>query len=408
MRILDLAFKDLTQIFRDRKTLFFLVVMPVIFTFFFGWVFGGIGGGDDSDPRLAVAVLDEDNSTVSAMLIEFINTSDSVRVVQGEDWTETSLDELVSEEQVAAAVLIPAGYEEGILAQEDVQLTLKVDPGSLAGSTAQRGVEAMVTRMMGAVAAAQISSDTFEQESGFATLAERENYLNEALLLAQDAWRDPAIQVVAESAVIQTEEDEAPDYNSFAQSSPGMLVQFAVFGLLNASMVLVIERKNGALHRLMTTPIRRAEIITGHVLAMFVMVFIQESILIGLGQWVFDLDYLSEPGATLLMMVVMALWASSLGLFIGTMARTEDQVITYALISMFLFSALGGAWFPLDITGETFSAIGHLMPTAWAMDGFQNIIIRGMGLNSVLLPVSIIAAWGIAFFGLAIWRFRFE
>ena len=42
------------------------------------------------------------------------------------------------------------------------------------------------------------------------------------------------------------------------------------------------------------------------------------------------------------------------------------------------------------------------------MDGFQNIIIRGMGMQSVLQPVAFIAVWGIVFFGLAIWRFRFE
>ena len=72
------------------------------------------------------------------------------------------------------------------------------------------------------------------------------------------------------------------------------------------------------------------------------------------------------------------------------------------------FAALGGAWFSLEMVGKTFATIGHLTPTAWAIDGFQNIIMRGQGLESVLLPVGIILAYSGVFFGLAIWKFKFE
>jgi ABC-2 type transport system permease protein len=119
-------------------------------------------------------------------------------------------------------------------------------------------------------------------------------------------------------------------------------------------------------------------------------------------------DYMREPQAILLMVVMLALWAASLGLLIGAIAKGEDQVIMFAMLAMFVFSALGGAWFPLDMTGEAFATIGHLTPTAWAMDGFENVIVRGLGLNSVLLPAGILLAYAVAFFGLAVWRFRFE
>ena len=75
---------------------------------------------------------------------------------------------------------------------------------------------------------------------------------------------------------------------------------------------------------------------------------------------------------------------------------------------MFVFAAMGGAWFPLEVAGKTFAAIGHLMPTAWAMDGFQNILLRGLAFQSVLLPAGILFVYAAAFLGLAIWRFRFE
>jgi ABC-2 type transport system permease protein len=67
---------------------------------------------------------------------------------------------------------------------------------------------------------------------------------------------------------------------------------------------------------------------------------------------------------------------------------------------------LGGAWFPLEGAGKAFATIGHLTPAAWAMDGFQNILIRGLGLASAWRPAAVLLAYAAVFFALAVWRFR--
>jgi ABC-2 type transport system permease protein len=114
---------------------------------------------------------------------------------------------------------------------------------------------------------------------------------------------------------------------------------------------------------------------------------------------------LREPLGTLLVSVGLGLWVASMGLLIGVLARGEDQVILFSMIAMFLFSALGGTWFPLESSGGGFAALGRLMPSAWAMVGLQNILIRGLGLSSVLAPAGILLAYALGFFGLAVWRF---
>jgi ABC-2 type transport system permease protein len=187
-----------------------------------------------------------------------------------------------------------------------------------------------------------------------------------------------------------------------------MIVQFAIFGLITAAMILVIERNQKTLQRMLSTPISRGEIIAGHMLAMFVIIFLQQALLMIFGQFVFGIKYFREPFAVLLMMTALAFWAASLGLLISALAQGEEQVVTLSLIAMFLFASLGGAWFPLEVAGETFAAIGHFLPTSWAMDGFQNLLVRGLGLGSVLLPAGMLAAYAVGFFAIAVWRFRFE
>jgi len=81
-------------------------------------------------------------------------------------------------------------------------------------------------------------------------------------------------------------------------------------------------------------------------------------------------------------------------------------VLTFSLVAMFVLASLGGAWFPLEGTGPAFARLAHLTPMAWAMDGLQNVILRGQGLRSVLLPAGVLVGWAAAFYALAVVRLR--
>jgi ABC-2 type transport system permease protein len=104
--------------------------------------------------------------------------------------------------------------------------------------------------------------------------------------------------------------------------------------------------------------------------------------------------------------VGLGLWIASLGLLIGVLVKNDSQVVLFSLMAMFIFSAMGGTWFPLESSSGAFAAIGKLLPSAWAMTGYQNILIRGMGWESAAVPAAALLAYAIGFFVLAVWRFR--
>jgi ABC-2 type transport system permease protein len=184
------------------------------------------------------------------------------------------------------------------------------------------------------------------------------------------------------------------------------LVQFAIFGLVSSGQILVQERKTRTLQRLMTTAMRPWEIVTGHLLAMFAITFLQTALLVIFGQLALGVDYGREPLGTLLVAIALGLWMASMGLLIGVVAKGDEQVILFSLVAMFLFSALGGTWFPLEAAGGAYAAIGRLTPGAWAMTGLQNILIRRLDLSATWLPVGILLGYAAGFFLLAVWRFR--
>jgi ABC-type Na+ efflux pump permease subunit len=86
-----------------------------------------------------------------------------------------------------------------------------------------------------------------------------------AFVQTLSAWQDPPIGVIETTSTAVREQDTGN--GSLAHTSPGMMLQFAVAGLLVAAQVIVNERKSRTLQRMLTTATGRAHILVGHYLA---------------------------------------------------------------------------------------------------------------------------------------------
>jgi len=391
IRILDITFKDLLQLTRDFKTFMFLLLMPILFTFLFGFAFGGFGGGT-SDSRLPVGYLSQDDNWVTDELHGLLANSEVIHLEEYPAASIPDFERLVADGDLAAAIIVPNGYGRALLRDKTARLIVYADTGSTAWTTIEAETVAAVSRVDNGVRTATIMEDLIGDRAPF-------RYAFDQTLAA---WENPPIKVTeTTSTAIQKADNQSA---GLAHTSPGMMLQFAIAGLLTAAQVIVTERKSRTLQRLLTTSARRIHILLGHYLAIFSLIFGQFIVLIAFGQFILKVDYLRVPAATLLVAVCAALCISALGLLIGVLARTEEQAIAFSLIPMFVLSGLGGAWVPLEVTGATFQAIGHISPVAWAMDGFKNISVRGFGLESVLVPAAALTGYAVLFFALAAWR----
>jgi ABC-2 type transport system permease protein len=282
-----------------------------------------------------------------------------------------------------------------MLANKPARLTLIADKGTTAGTTIEAEVIAMAGRLDSAVRTATIMEQTIGNRAPF-------QYAFEQSLAA---WKNPPIAVAETTSTIVKEQKKSDQSASLAHSSPGMMLQFAIAGLLTAAQIIVAERKSRSLQRLLTTATQHIHILLGHYLALFTLIFSQFITLVLFGWLILRVDYAREPGAILVVAASAALCIAALGLLIGVLAKSDEQAVVFSLVPMFLLSGLGGAWVPLEVTGETFQTIGHLSPVAWAMDGFKNISIRGLGIESVAFPALALIGYAGLFFALASWRF---
>jgi ABC-2 type transport system permease protein len=372
-------------------TFLFLLIMPIAFTLLFGFAFGGFSD-DTSDPRFPVGYLDLDQSNGSLELAEIFSRSSIIHLDDNRERSESELESLVSKNDLAGAVIVPKGYEDALISGSPIALIVISNLSNSASLTIENEISRVAAQMANAVLTAQIiSSITGEEASG--------PLVNEVL----EAWQTPPIAIRVKLRQVLEKQDSAG--MSLAHTSPGMMLQFAIASLLTSAQILVNERKTRSLQRLMTTRVARWQILAGHFLAIFTMLLMQFALLITFGQLVLGLDYMRLPLATILITLASTSCLAAMGLLIGTLAKTDEQAVIFSLIPMFVFSGLGGAWVPLEFTGEVFSTIGHLTPVAWGMDGFKNIIARGLGLESVTIPVLALFGYGVLFFAVSAWLF---
>jgi ABC-2 type transport system permease protein len=411
MRILALALKDLKQLFQNRMTAFFLVIMPVLFTVMFGFMFGGVSSGDEEvDPRLPVAVLDRDQSSFSQTFIELMDASTTVRLVVDDEADEDELRARVQQGDLAGAVIVPVGFEAQLLAQELPSITVVEDEDALSANAAvENTVRTAYNRLYNAALAAGFSQQAYLENSSFASEAEQRAYFTTGVELALQAWETPPVQTQVTMTISEAEEDPGMfGGNPYAHSSPGMMAQFAIAGLIGAAELLVAERRSRTMSRMLTTRISRAEVLIGHYLAIFVMIFLQLVVLAGFGQLFLKLAYFGRPLATLVVITASALATGAVGLLVGALARTSDQAVIFSLVPMFVFAGLGGAWVPLEFTNETVQVISKFTPVAWTMQGLQDILLSEAGVGEVWPAGLALLGFTVVFFGLAVWRFRFE
>jgi len=73
-----------------------------------------------------------------------------------------------------------------------------------------------------------------------------------------------------------------------------------------------------------------------------------------------------------------------------------------------VMAALGGAWWPITIIPRWMQTLGHVFPSAWAMDAFQAIIMQGATVGEVLPQAGILLGYAVVLFVLGVWQLKFE
>lgn len=393
MKFHIIAAKDLKIVLRDRNAILLMFLLPMIIISVAGLA---LGGEFEANIQISVLVVDLDNDDISKGFVEFLEDIDILDVDM--ESNEFAARDRVRNQEYGRLIIIPRDFTESIMTGQNSELQIIVNPIEDSQNTVlEKIVEGYASGLSTNVVVVK-TADAY----GIPTYSEED--ILEIVHTAQQFMQPPPVEVVTESTTTNLAE-----FSPFTQYVPGFAVMFLLFTTVQiGSVSLIKEQDAGTLRRLVTAPISRAEIIGGKITSTFLRGFVQLTVLMYFGHVVFDLNLGSSTLALLVLIAAITLASTGLGLLVAVLVRTEDQANSVSNLLVLTMSAIGGSWWPLFIEPQFMQDMAHFTITAWAMEGFYDLLYFDLGLTGIVKEVGWLVFMMVLFFGIAIQRFRFE
>jgi len=422
MKILDIAFKDLTHSFRSAFAIGMMVVAPLMLTGLIYFAFGSMSSGEVSMTAIKVGVVNADrlpdNTVLNAPIGEDIRSmffDESVESwIEASDYAdEASVRAAVDKQEIGVAVIIPQNFTERYLSGEkDVQVLIISDPTLSIGPAV---VEDMVTMMVDAVAGGGIAIQTIMerlQANGSQPDTAQiplwiERYGNWYRDFQRALFHNPdkaALVLVAPSAG-ETETAD-PLAKMMGLTMVGQMIFFAFFTGGNSMMSILQEHEEGTLARLFTTPTDRTRILMGKFVAVFITVLLQGVVLMIAGRLAFGVQW-GKPISIALALTAQVFAAVGLGVLLISFVKSTKQggpVLGGGLTALGMLGGLFTANMP-NALPEAMNMIANFTPQGWVLKGWR-MALDGSAAGDLLVPFIVTVAMGIVMFAVGAMMFK--
>jgi ABC-2 type transport system permease protein len=413
MNILSISWKDLQLLLKDRGQILILFLVPVGFILAFSAAFAA--GQQIDEQVIVVPVINLDSGgEMSRLLLDKINQD---RGLQTQDYDQAQAEDDLADDTIKMALLIPAGFSADI--QAGAQTTLRLMYGPAASDS-----EVETVRLVVEGVASDLSLET-QLVSGLSQMGAMmgdaptdvqvftaDRIKVQAQSQFERAKTDPLVSLVAKwpDQITQGRDDFEPSTFGVA----GFAIMFAFLTAQVTASSIFHERKEGTFRRLLSAPLGKWELLVGKMIPNFfiavlqmVVIFAASIVLLPLvGQEAPSLG--NSPLGLVLVTLMVALCSTSLGVLLAALCRTESQVGGVSSVGLWIAGLVGGAFIPAFVLGDFLNTIGKIVPHYWAIQAYNDLMIRGLGVSSILPELAILAGFVTVFFVAGLLRFRFD
>ncbi len=191
-----------------------------------------------------------------------------------------------------------------------------------------------------------------------------------------------------------------PELDLVDTLAPALIAFFIFFFVfLLTTVALVRERRSGTLERLMATPLRRIELVTGYSLGLGLYALIQALLVTGLSVVALQVDVFGSLAVVFLVAALLVAGAVSLGILASGYARNEFQAVQFIPIVIVPQALLSGAFWPLDAMPGWVQGLARAFPLTYAQEAMREVMVAGRGLADfdVYGRVLVLAGFGALF-----------
>ena len=368
-RLVSIIRKEFIQIMRDPRTLGLILIMPLVQLFLLGYA------ATNDVRNVPLAVFDQSHSPEARALLDAYRAADYFKVAYAVS-SNAEMQALIENGQAKAGLIIPPDYARQLNAGS-AQVAFILD-----GSDPTVAATALsAAQLIGQSHATGILSEKIARSG--------QNFkLQSPVDVRTTVWYNP-------------------DMISAYFMIPGLigLILSAIMGIVTSTAV-VRERERGTIEQLIVTPIRSWELIVGKILPYTILGLFDTVVIIAVGHWWFGVPVL---GSLLLIFLLSALFLLSglgIGLFVSTVANTQQEAILTVFMTVLPSIFLSGFIYPLEAMPVVLQAISYAIPLRYFLVIIRALMIKGVGLDAILPNVIMLAIFGVFIMGAAALRFK--
>lgn len=398
MKFMSIAIKDLKELLRDRRGLFFILLFPLFFMLIFGFGFGGMGQNNEAHN---IAIVNYDQGATMPGTGEHVNFGENLtnqlKDIKYEDsdvnrfnvtiTSETNADNLIKQRKADAELIIPKGFSQSV--------------SDLIKSTIQ---SSSVTGIATSIGTNTTSTIIIRGDTGYMGFGTTQGILNGILARYQGRLVASIQNSVKGTPGAQTQDfiqskvecmPGTQAFTAFDFMAPGIIV-FAILMLsINVATILTREVENGTLNRLKLSKMTSFDFLFGGLLPWSLVVVAQVLILfavaIGIGfHWQGSINSIV---LAVIIGVIGGIASISLGMIIAAFAKNPPQASQLGTLIAVPVSFLIGAFIQLpqvvigNLMGQQVQ-IYDILPWTHVLNALRDVLTNGGGWDSVAYQVS--------------------
>ena len=372
MRTLAVIRKEVLQLIRDIRLLYFSFVWPLLLLLIFGFTVSF------EVKNIKLVYFDMDGKTESRALINAFRATGYFDMTTENDFSWKKCQETLEKGEAKAIMIIPVGFSRQIARQESAKLQLLID-----GS--DNNTASIVMNYVAGITQSFNERITLERMN-------RAGYAQSARTPI-----DARLQFLFN-----------PSLRSQNFIVPGLIaVIMMIIGTLLTTLTITVEWERGTMEQLLYTPIKPIELILGKITPYFVISMIQVTTVLLASIIIFHVPL---KGSLLVFYFASALFllgALGVGLFLSLVSKTQQLAMMLAFLLTFLPAfLLSGFIFPIDSMPISLQLISYLVPAKYFLNIIHAIFLKGAGLDILWMNFIAMFVFSAFFIVMSITRFK--
>jgi drug efflux transport system permease protein len=381
--IMSVAYKEFLHIYRDRRVLLLLLILPPLFTLLFGHAFENTQLTD-----VPALLINRDDTPRTARFVDIILKDKTFQ------WRKPGPgfngDSDLFANGVKASLVIPAGWSETLGSGDPKPLPLYLDDSDTNTATTVEG-------------AMQQNLANFQAKERDLIV---ESLPDEVIELGKKLPINIRKQFVSLMSAwgVETKNLYNPKSRFIDYVLPGIIG--LILQLLTVTLMactIARERESGTLYQLMVTSLKRGEIVIGKILPYLAVSIFLIVVVSSVASWHFQVRFYQPPALALICLLFL-LCSLGLGLLISAFSRTQTQAIQFSVFFLLPVFVLSGAFAPLEQLPKAIRYISEIFPLTHFCRAFRLVNMYHAGASFyvvdlvVLLAGALITFAGAAFF----------